>query len=62
MQLYPRIKGVLQLFPDTRKKQGKIQGTNPLSLISTVRKILEVVLRDHAEAILMYNFMQITGN
>lgn len=60
--MYPRIKGVLQLFPDTRKKQGKIQGTNPLSLISTVRKILEVVLRDHAEAILMYNFMQITGN
>ena len=60
--MYPRIKGVLQLFPDTRKKQGKIQETNPLSLISTVRKILEVVLRDHAEAILMYNFMQITGN
>ena len=43
------------------KNQGKIQGTNPLSLISAERKILKILLRDYVEVILMYNLMQVTG-
>lgn len=35
--------------------------TRAPSLISVERKIFGILLRDHVEVILMYNFMQVTG-